>query len=46
MRVSTSQISGKHLGTFACFGPLQVDGYGVCYSIHNDCILFAISSLK
>ena len=45
MRLSTSQISSAY-GGFTCFGPLQLDGYGCCYSINNDSIIVSISSMK
>lgn len=45
MRLSTSQISSA-FGSFTCFGPLQLDGYGCCYSINNDSIIVSISSMK
>ena len=45
MRLSTSQISGRN-GGFTCYGPLQPDGYGTCYSIENDFIKIACSALK
>lgn len=45
MKLSTSQISGRN-GGFTCYGPLQPDGYGTCYSIDNDFIIIACSSLK
>ena len=45
MRLSTSQISGRN-GGFTCYGPLQPDGYGTCYSVENDFINIACSALK
>jgi len=45
MRLSTSQISSSY-GCFTCFGPLQLDGYGCCYSINNDSVIISISSMK
>jgi len=45
MRLSTSQISSAY-GSFTCFGPLQLDGYGCCYSINKDSIIVSISSMK
>ena len=45
MRLSTSQISSSH-GGFACYGPLQLDGYGCCYSIGQNLLSFAVSSMK
>ena len=44
MRLSTSQISGRN-GGFTCYGPLQPDGYGTCYSIDKDFIIIACSCL-
>ena len=45
MRLSTSQISSKH-GGFACYGPLQMDGYGCCYSIGQNLLSFAVSAMN
>ena len=45
MRLSTSQISGRN-GGFTCYGPLQPDGYGTCYSVDNNFIIIACSALK
>ena len=45
MRLSTSQISSGH-GSFTCFGPLQMDGYGCCYSINKNNLIVSISSMR
>ena len=45
MRLSTSQISSRH-GGFACYGPLQMDGYGCCYSLGQNLLSFAVSAMN
>lgn len=45
MRISSSQVSGSS-ASYLCFGPLVDDGYGVCYNVRKDDILFPCSALR
>ncbi len=44
-RLSTSQVSGKY-EAFVCFGPLVMDGYGICYNIRDEDLLIGLSDMK
>ena len=37
--------SSRH-GGFACYGPLQTDGYGCCYSLGQNLLSFAVSAIN
>ena len=37
--------SSRH-GGFACYGPLQTDGYGCCYSLGPNLLSFAVSAIN
>ena len=41
-RISSSQVSGEH-AALTCFGPLVMDGYGLCYNIREHDLLVNIS---
>jgi len=43
--ISTSQISSR-CKMCVGFGPVELDGYGVCYNLHENLIYFTVSSLK
>ena len=38
-------MSGIH-EAFVCFGPLVMDGYGICYNIRERDLLFGISCMN
>jgi len=42
--LSTSQVSGSS-ESFVCFGPLVMDGYGICYNIRERDLILGLSSM-
>jgi carnitine O-acetyltransferase len=44
-RISSSQVSGKY-EAFVCFGPLVMDGYGICYNIRDQDLIIGLSNMK
>ncbi|XP_064619179.1 carnitine O-acetyltransferase-like [Lineus longissimus] len=44
-RISTSQVPSKHGGN-VYFGPSEQDGYGMCYNIMSDQVIFTVSAFK
>jgi len=43
--LSTSQVPSKH-ESFMCYGPLDMNGYGICYNPRENDMMFAISCWK
>ncbi|XP_055896071.1 carnitine O-acetyltransferase-like isoform X2 [Biomphalaria glabrata] len=44
-KLSTSQVASNYKA-FLCFGPVVLDGYGICYNPQDEQFIFAISSYK
>ena len=39
------QVSGAS-ESFVCFGPLVMDGYGICYNIRERDLILGLSSMR